>query len=259
MASRMSLTPENTADSAMKSASKARAMSRASVVLPTPGGPHRIIECSLPDSKASRSGLPGPSRWRCPATSSSDAGRRRSASGMSPVSAAENRSAVTAASVAEHVRAGRRLETETLGGGLRAEPEFDEVDHRGLAEVVLHGHAAQAVVGQADAHLGEGTVGRQRLGPHPRHAAMLAFGDETEVALQRAVTGEDGGRRGAERVAHGLHGDLVQVRVPGPQLLAVADEQLRIGLLVLPAELARPLEHEAAARVLGPVARGGGH
>ena len=37
----------STADSAMNSASKASAISRASVVLPTPGGPHRIIECGF--------------------------------------------------------------------------------------------------------------------------------------------------------------------------------------------------------------------
>lgn len=42
MAARMSLTPENTADSAMNSHLKAVAVSRASVVLPTPGGPQKI-------------------------------------------------------------------------------------------------------------------------------------------------------------------------------------------------------------------------
>ena len=54
----------------MKSSPNAFAISRASVVLPTPGGPHRIIECGRPDSKATRSGLPGPSRCDWPTTSS---------------------------------------------------------------------------------------------------------------------------------------------------------------------------------------------
>ena len=66
---------------AMKSALNASAIRRASVVLPTPGGPHRIIECSLPDANATASGLPGASRWRWPATSATDFGRSRSASG----------------------------------------------------------------------------------------------------------------------------------------------------------------------------------
>ena len=58
-ASRMSLTPAITAESCMNSASARRAISRASVVLPVPGGPQRISECSWPFSSAWRSGLPG--------------------------------------------------------------------------------------------------------------------------------------------------------------------------------------------------------
>ena len=58
-ASRMSLTPAMTAESCMNSASARRAISRASVVLPVPGGPQRISECSWPFSSAWRSGLPG--------------------------------------------------------------------------------------------------------------------------------------------------------------------------------------------------------
>ena len=81
-ASRMSLTPPSTAEMAMNWASKAPATRRASVVLPT-RRPHRIIECSRPDSKATRSGLPGPSRCCWPITSASVCGRKRSASGAS--------------------------------------------------------------------------------------------------------------------------------------------------------------------------------
>jgi hypothetical protein len=80
-ASRMSLTPPNTAEILRNWASKACAISRAKVVLPTPGGPHKIMECGWPDSKATRKGCPSPNRWSCPITSSSDWGRRRSAKG----------------------------------------------------------------------------------------------------------------------------------------------------------------------------------
>ena len=48
----------STADSTMNFELTAPATRRASVVLPTPGGPHRIIECSCPLSSASRSGQP---------------------------------------------------------------------------------------------------------------------------------------------------------------------------------------------------------
>ena len=56
-------------------------MIRASVVLPVPGGPHRMIDCSRSRSIASRSGLPGASSSSWPTNSSNVRGRMRSASG----------------------------------------------------------------------------------------------------------------------------------------------------------------------------------
>ena len=56
-------------------------MTRASVVLPVPGGPHRITELSRSASTNVRSGRPGPSRCGWPTMSSSVVGRSRSASG----------------------------------------------------------------------------------------------------------------------------------------------------------------------------------
>ncbi len=52
MTSRISLTPERTAENAMKRAPATEAISEARVVLPEPGGPQRIIECSWPVSMA---------------------------------------------------------------------------------------------------------------------------------------------------------------------------------------------------------------
>ena len=51
------------------------------VVLPTPGGPHKIMEGSLPLSIAVRSMLPLPVKCSWPISSSSVVGRSRSASG----------------------------------------------------------------------------------------------------------------------------------------------------------------------------------
>ena len=59
----------------------ALATRRPKVVLPTPGGPQRMNEWSLPVSNAKRNGFPGPSKCCCPTNSSSDFGRRSSASG----------------------------------------------------------------------------------------------------------------------------------------------------------------------------------
>ena len=57
------------------------AMILASVVFPTPGGPHKIIEVVSSVSNCSRSALPGPSKCSWPTNSSRVRGRMRSASG----------------------------------------------------------------------------------------------------------------------------------------------------------------------------------
>ena len=71
-ASRMSFTPPSTALMLMNWASNASAIRRAMVVLPVPGGPHRMQLCGWPDSNAMRSGMPSPSRCCWPTTSPSD-------------------------------------------------------------------------------------------------------------------------------------------------------------------------------------------
>src|SRR5699024_10165973 len=80
-ASRISLTPDNTADRVIKCASLTCASKRAKVVLPTPGGPHKIIEWNARCSKARRSGLPAAKICCCPTYSSKVLARKRAASG----------------------------------------------------------------------------------------------------------------------------------------------------------------------------------
>ena len=65
----------------MKEALVCRAMTLASVVLPTPGGPQKIMEHMLSEEISRRRTLPGPSRCCCPAISSSEEGRIRAARG----------------------------------------------------------------------------------------------------------------------------------------------------------------------------------
>src|SRR5437867_11888439 len=156
-ASLMSLTPENTAESAINCASNASAMRRASVVLPTPGGPHRIIECGLPDSNARRKGLPGPSRCCCPTNSSSDLGRRASASGGTGTGAG-NRSVIRLPGeqelfdVAYHVGTPGRRESEESRIQLGVVLERLEPKHGGLPETVgkLHDFETRRTEAHAD-------------------------------------------------------------------------------------------------------------
>ena len=56
----ISLMPLMTAENSMKLAWVVSAMILASVVLPTPGGPQKIIELGSSRSICTRSGLPGP-------------------------------------------------------------------------------------------------------------------------------------------------------------------------------------------------------
>ena len=81
MTSRISLIPLVTAEKLMKRALVIRAMTPARVVLPTPGGPQKIMEEMLSCSMSFRSTLPLPSRCCCPTISSKLRGLIRAASG----------------------------------------------------------------------------------------------------------------------------------------------------------------------------------
>src|SRR5215472_13446101 len=81
MTSLISLMPARTALKETNSACVRRAMRRASVVLPQPGGPQKSIEPMLSLSICRRRGLPGPRSFSWPINSSSVRGRMRSASG----------------------------------------------------------------------------------------------------------------------------------------------------------------------------------
>ena len=56
---------------------------RAMVVLPHPGGPHKINEAILPDLIIRERGPFSPNKWSCPTTSDKCSGRILSASGLS--------------------------------------------------------------------------------------------------------------------------------------------------------------------------------
>ena len=82
-ASRTSATPDMTAESAISGSPTAAASRRAKVVLPQPGGPHRMTEDRRPAASIRPSGASGFNTSSWPSTSSSRRGRMRSASGRS--------------------------------------------------------------------------------------------------------------------------------------------------------------------------------
>ncbi len=78
---RASATPEEVAESWIRSALTARASRCARVVLPVPAGPHRINDGRLPPATSFVSALPGPTRCPCPTNSSNVRGRILAARG----------------------------------------------------------------------------------------------------------------------------------------------------------------------------------
>ena len=73
--------PLVTADNSMNSAFTSRAIIRANVVFPVPGGPHNIKLTGSPFLTIRLNNSPSPSKWLCPITSSSVCGLICSASG----------------------------------------------------------------------------------------------------------------------------------------------------------------------------------
>src|SRR3569623_1133834 len=245
-AARTSFTPASTAEMLKNCACTRRAMSRASVVLPVPGGPHRIIEWMRPCSIASRSGLPGPRRWVWPAYSSRSRGRMRSASGWPLVSSLAKRSAFKTRLFAHHVHAGRGLEIELRRHQFGIALQVGELQARGLAEVVFEFHRAQVALIEAEPHLFEAAVFLLGRELHPLEFARLAFLGDIEVLLKRLARAQQ--LRG--RVAHGLveslDRDLLELDVVNPHLVAVGDDQLVVRRFVIPAEFAGSLQRERA-------------
>ncbi len=88
--SRISLTPVATAEYARNVEAVCAAMRRASVVLPTPGGPQRTSEGTRSSAIARRRKPLPPTTASGPSTSSSERGRIRSASGVSGESGASS-------------------------------------------------------------------------------------------------------------------------------------------------------------------------
>src|SRR5687767_8371776 len=242
-ASRISLTPASTAEIAMNSASNAFAMIRASVVLPTPGGPHRIMECGLPASNASRRGLPGPSRCDWPTNSSSERGRSRSASGASG-------SLLPKRSFTDDVRPLGRRESERLGRDLGVALDGRELDHRDLAELVAQFHRLEPCLAEAQPDPLEGGVLRPRHRLKPIEPVLVADGAEPVVLLDLVAACQQRCGAGAERAVVLAYRHLVQVLVVEPDPGAVADDDLLVGLVVLPAKLARPGELHGSRRLL---------
>src|SRR6202140_850045 len=262
-AARMSFTPAMTAESAMNCALEARAMRRASVVLPVPGGPQKISEGSCPVAMLADNGLPGPSRCCWPMNSLTVRGRMRSASGRRASRSPGSR-AVTARSLAgcaDHIGARGRRETHLARGHRTIALDFLETDGRGLAEPVFEDQAFQIPVREAEQRAAEIRLGAARFHQHPLEAQALPGGGDAEALVHVRRARQQHGRRRRERGVDRFHGHLLQIAVEKPQVRSAANHELTVAggstaagggalRMNLPAELPRTRHDERAG---GPV------
>ena len=225
IAARMSFTPDSTADSAMNSQSKALAVRRASVVLPTPGGPHRIIECGLPGLERQAQRLA-----RAQQVALADhlveglrpqrLGQRRRGFGLEKVIHGHGHAVmhrirpvrrqrdvtvgqrrVTGDLLTDHVGALRHVELERLRASAGLRWKLVNFSTEVWPKLSLQFHRLRHAVLQADADLLEAGVLGFRRRVQPFQAVVRAGFGQREVLFQVVAAEQDRGRRAAQRVA----------------------------------------------------------
>ena len=73
---------------------------------------------------------------------------------------------------------------------------------------------------------------------------------QREVLFQFVLAGQQRGRRTAQRLPRRSHRDLLQFAIVNPDFFTVADDQLRVRLLNIPAQLSRSRDRHRACRLL---------
>src|SRR5699024_3960610 len=247
---RISLTPPSTAEMARNRASKPSAMRLASVVLPTPGGPQKIMESGRPESKADRRGLPGPSKCAWPTTSSTVRGRKRSTSDARRRGwpAPLNRSALSCmGSLHLHpVHVVGNVKTKGVGIQVRIGLQVGQANPGGLTEGVVQDDLAWHGLIKANVHMGKAGVCRQGFGSQPLQALCVGPLGQVKRIGQVIGTKQDGRGRRPYRFVNITFNDLGQIGVVLPQLPAIRENKLLVRLGGFPAKLAGPLKSEYA-------------
>src|SRR5690606_4198778 len=151
----------------------------------------------------------------------------------------------------DHVRTSRRIEPAELPIDLPVQLDVEELDRRDLAQAVdeLETPGDQSV--ERDQHRAE--IGPFELGLE-QHGPQLAVGDlvdDGEAFAYRPVAAEEHRRRRRGGVVERRDGDLLELDVVDPDVLAVGDDELLEGLAVMPTKAARTLQHERPGLPLG--------
>ena len=190
--------PASTADSAMNSAFAPFATKRASVVLPVPGGPHRIIECGRPASSARRNGAPGPSRCDWPTYSSSIA--RSQPVGQRSIGTLARRGHLLSRPITSTPGGGEKVNRSGMSLGFLERVREGEL--RDLIELVREEHRRElAVLVEADAHQLEIRVRVLGEELEPAQPPLVRQRLDVELLGDRAGSRQEHGRC-ARRASH---------------------------------------------------------
>src|ERR1700693_1065093 len=176
---RRSATPALVALTASNAAPLAAAMSTASVVLPLPGGPHRISDGTSPESTTRRSTVPTPIARCCPTNSSNVRGRIRVARGACCVGSA-------GPSLGRSGSAPKSELCPTTGKVCSAAGRRCGDYRRGLESRRVPEHAAQYLRGGGEARRlgGHDQLGVGALG-ELRQRVQLQDGDKSRIRRRR--------------------------------------------------------------------------
>src|SRR5437868_4797599 len=158
-------------------------------------------------------------------------------------------------SVANHIRAGRRRKSEKRRVDRRVALERIEGQLRQLTEVVMQLHRSRQIFLESDANVVESGVWRFGLCFDKFDSVRVAAIDQNEIYLEYVAACQQRSRRRAERAIQLLDDYLIEIAIINPEFFTIADEQLRIRLVIAPAELARPSERECAAGSLRHTSR----
>src|SRR5439155_21229056 len=135
-------------------------------------------------------------------------------------------------------------EIERLWRELRVALEVREADQRALAEVVEDLQRSQTGRIEAEANVAEARFLVFRRGAQPLEAVCRRQITPIERPLHVVLAGKQSRRRRSQRLVVTALDDLIQIRIVNPHSFAVADEQLFVGLVDVPAEFAGPRDRE---------------
>ena len=116
-------------------------------------------------------------------------------------------------------------------------------------------HRTRQIFLESDANVVESGVWQFGLCIDKFDSVGIAAVDQNEVCLERVATGQQRSRRRAKRAIQLLDDHLIEVAIINPEFVAIADEELRVWLVIAPPELARPRKRECAAGSLRHTSR----